>query len=147
MLQTVATAPTHGTPRRSAGSAGREQRSAERRRLVLPARLTWKDAAGTTRFTSVTTRDVSEQGVYVECLAPAALRPLRLVHFQLEREARDHAGVPESLREGKVLSAVYRVGRYRSTTGMPDGYALRLLIEPSTRAGVVSARSADRSIA
>ena len=43
--------------------------------------------------------------------------------------------LPVSLRGGKVLSAVYRVGAYRAATGTPHGYALRLLIEP-TRSGI-----------
>jgi hypothetical protein len=38
------------------------------------------------------------------------------------------------LQHGKVLSAIYRVGPYRSATGTPQGYALRLLIEPSREA-------------
>ena len=35
-------------------------------------------------------------------------------------------------RGGKVLSAVYRVGPYRSSTGTPSGYAIRLLIDPAS---------------
>jgi hypothetical protein len=53
------------------------------------------------------------------------------VHFQIERGARDCAELPSSLRSGKVLSAVYRVGAYRAATGTPHGYALRLLVEPT----------------
>jgi hypothetical protein len=34
------------------------------------------------------------------------------------------------LQQGKVLSAVYRVGPYKSATGTPHGYALRLLVDP-----------------
>jgi hypothetical protein len=34
------------------------------------------------------------------------------------------------LQQGKVLSAVYRVGPYRTSSGTPQGYALRLLVEP-----------------
>jgi len=34
------------------------------------------------------------------------------------------------LRRGKLLSAVYRVGPYAPATGTPQGYALRLLVEP-----------------
>jgi hypothetical protein len=58
----------------------------------------------------------------------------RLVHVQIEREGREHAEVPEVLREGKVLSAVYRVGPFRRSTGAPEGYALRLLVEPQRQA-------------
>jgi len=42
--------------------------------------------------------------------------------------------LPASLKGGKVLSAVYRVGAYRASTGTPHGYALRLLVEPSRKA-------------
>jgi hypothetical protein len=30
-----------------------------------------------------------------------------------------------------VLSAVYRAGAFQRTTGTPDGYGLRLLVEPA----------------
>jgi hypothetical protein len=52
------------------------------------------------------------------------------VHFQIERPAREGGDLPAALREGKVLSAVYRVGPYKTSTGTPNGYALRLLVEP-----------------
>ncbi len=106
----------------------------------------WKDGRGATRFTSVVTRDVSDQGVFVQCESGAAIPLYRLVHLQLEREARERSDIPTSLRQGKVLSAVYRVGPYRSSTGTPDGYALRLMIEPETR-GSCHAEAATRSIA
>ena len=38
--------------------------------------------------------------------------------------------IPAVLQEGKVLSAVYRVGPHKTSTGTPMGYALRLLVEP-----------------
>ena len=52
------------------------------------------------------------------------------MHFQIERPARESGDLPAVLQQGKVLSAVYRVGPYKSATGTPQGYALRLLIEP-----------------
>jgi hypothetical protein len=55
----------------------------------------------------------------------------RLVSFQLEQEARNIDGVPPVLRAGKVLSAVYRLGAFQNSTGTPEGYGLRLLVEPS----------------
>jgi hypothetical protein len=30
------------------------------------------------------------------------------------------------------LSAIYRVGPYKTSTGTPQGYALRLLVEPAS---------------
>ena len=106
------------------------QRSSERRALTLPARLTWKDASGAVRFISVTTRDVSEAGVFVDCEAGAAIPLHRLVHLQVERLTRGVESLPMRLREGRVLSAVWRVASCRRSTGTPSGYALRFLMEP-----------------
>jgi hypothetical protein len=106
-------------------------RGAERKPLALPARVTWKDARGTTRFASVTTRNVSDTGVFIECSEPISIPLYRLVNFQLEREARTAAGLPLALRSGKVLSAVYRTGAVQKSTGTPAGYGLRLLVEPA----------------
>jgi hypothetical protein len=100
----------------------------------LPARLTWKDASGAVRFASVTTRDISAAGVFVEADGTAAIPLYRLVHVQLERDVRDAAGIPARLREGRVLSAVWRVGTCRRSTGTPEGYALRFLVEPTEMA-------------
>jgi hypothetical protein len=96
----------------------------------LPARLTWKDASGAVRFASVTTRDISAAGVFVNVDGAASIPLYRLVHLQLERDARDAAGIPEQLRDGRVLSAVWRVGACRKATGTPSGYALRFLVDP-----------------
>jgi hypothetical protein len=104
---------------------------AERRPLAVPGRVTWKDLRGATRFASVMTRDVSDTGVFIEWREATALPLYRLVSFQLERDARSVAGVPDALRSGKVLAAVYRVGAIQKSTGTPNGYGLRLLVEPS----------------
>jgi hypothetical protein len=77
------------------------------------------------------TSDVSDLDAFVECQVPASIPLYRLVHFQIERGARDTDQLPAALRGGKVLSAVYRVGAYRASTGTPHGYALRLLVEPN----------------
>lgn len=98
--------------------------------MRVPGRLTWRDATGTLRFVSVVTRDVSDFDAFVECQVPASIPLYRLVHFQIERTARECSELPAVLQQGKVLSAVYRVGPYRSSTGTPQGYALRLLVEP-----------------
>jgi hypothetical protein len=102
--------------------------------VALPARLTWKDASGAVRFASVTTRDVSAAGVFVEAEGAAAIPLYRLVHLQLERDVRGAANIPERLRQGRVLSAVWRVGSCRRSTGTPEGYALRFLVEPTEQA-------------
>src|SRR5207253_481343 len=50
-----------------------DQRTTERQSVALPARLTWKDARGTTRFATVVTRNVSQFGVYVESPSPVSI--------------------------------------------------------------------------
>jgi hypothetical protein len=106
------------------------KKRAERTPLAMPGRITWKDSRGTTRFASVMTRDISETGVFVEWRESTAIPMYRLVSFQIERDVRSIDGIPPALRSGKVLSAVYRVGAYQRSTGTPEGYGLRLLIEP-----------------
>jgi hypothetical protein len=115
-------------------TATRRRRIGERRKVQVPGRLTWRDASGTLRFVSVMTRDVSDVDAFVECQAPTSIPLYRLVHFQIERPARDSGDLPPVLQQGKILSAVYRVGPYKAATGTPQGYALRLLIEPGRAA-------------
>jgi hypothetical protein len=110
------------------------KRSSERVAITVPARITWKDASGAVRFASVTTRDVSEAGVFVECEAGAAIPLYRLVHLQVERSAGVNQQLPMKLREGRVLSAVWRVAPCRRSTGTPSGYALRFLVDPQAAA-------------
>jgi hypothetical protein len=107
---------------------------AERRSIVLPGRVTWKDSHGTTRFASVTTRDISETGVYIHWNERTSIPLYHLVTFQIERDVRNIEGLPPALRSGRVLSAVYRQGEFQRSTGTPDGYGLRLLIEPAATA-------------
>jgi hypothetical protein len=108
------------------------RRTSERVNLTLPARLTWKDQRGTTRFASVVTRDISEFGVFVECPSPVSISRFRLVHFQLERDGREAAGLPEPVRQGRLLSAVYRV-HAPTRSGGRQGLALRLMVDPRRR--------------
>ena len=108
-----------------------QTRIGNRRKVSVPARLTWRDASGTLRFVSVVMREVSEVDAFVECQVPASIPLYRLVHFQVERPVRD-GEIPAVLQEGKVLSAVYRVGPHKTSTGTPMGYALRLLVEPTS---------------
>lgn len=124
---------TSTTGLRDKATTNRPQRIANRHALRVPGRLTWRDSSGTLRFVSVTTRDVSDLDAFVECDRPASIPLYRLVHFQVEAHART-ASLPEALQRGKVLSAVYRVGPYQSSTGTPQGYALRLLVEPKRAA-------------
>jgi hypothetical protein len=119
------------------------QRISERRAISVPARLTWKDASGAVRFASVVTRDVSEAGVFVECENAAAIPLYRLVHLQVERSTRHIDLLPPRLREGRVLSAVWRVAPCRRSTGTPSGYALRFLVEP----GIAAVRHVEAPIA
>jgi hypothetical protein len=110
------------------------RRPAERTRVALRARLTWKDTSGAVRFASVVTRDVSDSGAFVEADCAVSIPLYRLVHLQIERDARLGSAVPQRLRDGRVLSAVWRVGPCRRSTGTPDGYALRFLVEPAEAA-------------
>jgi hypothetical protein len=121
--------------KRTMVAAGRSQRQS----LVLPGRVTWKDCRGTTRFASVMTRNVSDTGVFIEWSESTSIPLYRLVTFQLERDARNVQGLPAALRAGKVLSAVYRSGTFQKSTGTPDGYGLRLLVEPVMYANEASA--------
>jgi hypothetical protein len=122
--------------------AGPALQRAERRSLILPGRVTWKDARCTTRFASVLTRDVSETGVFIEWRESTSIPLYRLVSFQLERDVRNTEGVPPVLRSGKVLSAVYRAGAFQRSTGTPEGYGLRMLVDPS-----VAARATEQRVA
>ncbi|MBI2189370.1 MAG: hypothetical protein HYU37_19910 [Acidobacteria bacterium] len=115
----------------SAKAERRQTRIGDRRKVRVPGRLTWRDAKGALRFVSVVTRDVSEVDAFVECQVPTSIPLYRLVHFQVERSGRDCPELPAVLQHGRVLSAVYRVGPYRQSTGTPQGYALRLLIDPA----------------
>jgi hypothetical protein len=116
------TAPTTRT------TVATQKRANERHALAVPARLTWKDQRGMTRFATVITRNISAHGVFVEALTPIPLSLYRLVHFQLEREDRNTVGIPQELRDGRLLSAVYRV--HPATPGRPQGLALRLMVDP-----------------
>ena len=121
--------------------ASADKRATDRSAIALPARLTWKDQRGTTRFASVVTRDLSEFGAYVECQSAVSIPLFRLVQFQLERDSRETAGLPTSLRSGRILSAVYRVSP-GSTSGRPQCLALRLMVDPKAR--TMAARSERR---
>ena len=124
----------------------RPPRRAERLPVHVPGRLTWKDARGMPRFASVMTRNVSDEGVYLECRGGEPIPLFRLVYLQLEREGREVAELPSALKDGRVLSAVYRVGPCEPSTGAPSGYALRLLVDPRDLLAVTGKDEA-RSIA
>ena len=133
MTQRTAPPLTQGT--------NRYQRIGQRRRIRIPGRLMWRDSSGTQRFAPVITRDVSELDAFVECQVPTSIPLYRLVYLQLDTAARSNPQLPAALRagQGKVLSAIYRVGPYRSATGTPQGYAIRLLVEPLTESARVAA--------
>lgn len=120
---------THSWTEKPARATAAQKRTAERRPVTVPARLTWKDQRGATRFASVVTRNVSETGVYVECHSAVSIPLYRIVHFQLEREFRESDGLPTSFRHGRILSAVYRVTP-PTAAGIRQGFALRLMVDP-----------------
>lgn len=115
-----------------------ENRLAERRQVSVPGQIVWKDAKGTTRMASVVTKDVSDLGVYVECLQGPAIPLYRIVYFQVDKSARHRPDLPPALRGSNVLSAVFRVGASSPRTGTPSEYALRLLVEPKRQPRVVA---------
>ena len=115
------------------------KRGTERRVVALPARLTWKDQRGTTRFAAVVARNVSDFGVYVECQSPVPIPLFRLVQFQLERDVRESNALPDTLQQGRVLSAVYRVSP--PSASQPQGLALRLMVDPRRNINVEQVRA------
>ncbi len=115
-----------------------ERRKGHRRQMTVPGRIIWRDNRGTPRFSSIVTRDVSEQGALVECLSGPPIPMHRLVFLQLDRGMRNFEFLPPAVKQGKVLSAVYRVGPTSKLTGLPDAYALRLLVEPGREACTTS---------
>ena len=117
------------------------KRAVERKSVALPARLTWKDQRGATRFASVIARNVSQFGVYVECQSPVSIPLFRLVQFQLERDVRESDALPGSLQQGRVLSAVYRVTP--PSPSRPQGFALRLMVDPKRKVREASASNAQ----
>lgn len=127
----------------------RHPRRSQRQSLNVPGRLTWRDARGIPRFATVITRDVSADGVYLECRGGEPIPLYRLVYLQIERDDRNAVVLPPALKDGRVLSAVYRVGPCEPATGMPSGYALRLLVDPrALETATVAEPSRDaRSIA
>lgn len=123
------------------GGQGRgEKRASERHRVEVPGQIVWKDSRGTTRMASVMTRNVSEHGVFVDCLSGTPIPQYRLVYFQIDRDARTRAELPAALKKQNVLAAVFRVGACRQSTGVPSDYALRLLVEPERKVGTGSIR-------
>ena len=122
-----------------------EKRTSERRAVAVPGQIVWKDARGNTKLAAVVTRDVSDHGVSVQALNGAAIPLYRLVYFQVDREARHRADLPEALRKPNVLSAIFRVSDDSRATGTPSSYALRLLVEPVRSNTTTSAEVATRT--
>ena len=100
--------------------ARRDQRRSERRRTSLPGRLVWRDGRRATRFATVLVRNVSDHGAYVECVSGTPIPLYRLVVLQTEYDVPGGRDLPEALRQGRILSAVYRVGASQPSTGIPE---------------------------
>jgi len=114
--------------------------------MGVPGRIVWRDSRGTPRFSSVVTRDVGYHCTYVECLSGPPIPMHRLVFLQLDRTMRGYEFLPAAMRQGKILSAVCRVGPVSNVTGLPDGYALRLLVDPADHALPVAETPAFASL-
>ncbi len=112
------------TDHSSAQAYAREHAQQRTARVTLPARLTWKDQRGATRFATVVTRNVSDYGVYVECQSPVSIPLFRLVQFQLERDARESDALPGVAAAAAACSApstACRRPRARSRRGSRCG--------------------------
>ena len=107
----------------------------------VPGRLTWRDAAGRTRFVSVDHAGRQRRGRVRRM--PGTRPRFRCIGWCISRwnaPARDMRELPGSRCErARCSRRVYRVGPYKSATGTPQGYALRLLVEPSGQPRVTSA--------
>ncbi len=110
-----------------------EQRATKRLPIVVPAQMVWRDDRGATHLVDAETKDVSKSGVFVRCLGGSAIPLYRLVNFQIARAARARKDLPRALRRPRVLAAIYRIGPYEPLTGVPDSYALRLMVKPDGR--------------
>jgi hypothetical protein len=135
-LDTQAGIPTAGGPVKSVGpkkpaSQPKNRRARERQVIAVPARLAWKDQRGVSRFASVVTRDVSQSGVLIDCQSSWPIPLYRLVQFQVEPTAARWRDLPDSLRQGRILAAVYRV--LRDTKTGRCAVALRLMVDPRER--------------
>ena len=112
-----------------------EQRGARRYTMALAGRISWRDSDGSQRTAYIRTRDVSSTGAFVECVSGCGPIPLyRLVDLRLDEAGRNRDDTPIPLRRPRVPAAVYRIGSLRGATGLPEGYALRLLVSPGRRA-------------
>ena len=116
-----------------------DKRTTERQAVAVSARLTWKDARGATRFASAVARNVSEFGVYVECQPPVSIPLYRLVQLQLDRTGPEQGTLPAVLKQGRVLSAVYRVSP--PSPSRPQGFALRMMVDPGHLVSVAQTRA------
>jgi hypothetical protein len=95
------------------------------------------------RFATVMTRNVSEFGAYVDCETPISLPLFRLVQFQLERDVKDSDQLPTSLKRGRLTAAVYRV-QPPDARGRGQGFALRLMVEPTRRVSMAESSAPMR---
>jgi hypothetical protein len=103
------------------------RRDSARLIVTLPALLIWNDRSGITRRADAVTRNVSDHGAYIECSSGVSIPLYRLVLFGLERHIRHAHQLPECLRQGHILSAVYRVTLPKSSDDRV-GLALRLIV-------------------
>src|SRR5260221_3222872 len=107
------------------GQPRSDKRVSERRRLSVPGQIVWKDARGNTKLAEVVTRDVSEQGVSVECLNGAAIPLYRLVYFQVARDPRHTPDLPPAPRQPNLPSASFPGGADKPAICAPSQYAAR----------------------
>ncbi len=124
-----------------------DKRQAERLAIEVPGQIVWKDAKGTTRMVFVITRNVSEQGVRVECLSGTPIPQYRLVGLSGGPRGASPSGPPRGAAQ--VERAVRHLPRRRMPAGhrrAARDYALRLLVEPERKVTATPARPMHVSI-
>ena len=112
------------------GQPRAEKRAADRRRIAVPGQIVWKDAKGTTRMAAVVTRDVSDNGVSVDCLGRHADSTLSPGVFPGGPRGAEPAG--PSRRTAEVERAVGGLPRWSVPSG--DGRAKRVRAADAGRA-------------
>ena len=103
------------------------KRGCERQQVALPARITWKDAHGATRFASVVTRDVSE----LVCSSSASrLSASRVPVGAVPAGARSPRIGPDPVDTSQRPFSRRSIASAQRRPRQAAGLALRLMVDP-----------------
>lgn len=108
-----------------------ERRIEARVPITVAGRLAWTDADVAARSAEVKTKNVSERGVLLDCLAVTDIPLHRLVSVSLSAPERGVKPLPRSLHNRHTPAAIYRIEPPRDPHRANRRYALRLLVEPA----------------